>query len=145
MKTDTKRPKSVSEIVAEFECGYFTFQFSYLDKKGKEVFEVRRINDPVDSSLAVKIASDFASEHGANRLQWVVKNSFMRDFLRTQISSLIEAKIEEMEGEKRRMDVGDFGADSVSFPGGQIWNQERRATHNAAITRAQSILKEALV
>lgn len=55
-----------------------------------------------------------------------------REILRTHTVNRVSL-IERGERMKKRMDVGDHGADSVSFPSGEIWTQQKREGYNAAI------------
>jgi hypothetical protein len=71
--------------------GYYTFQFSYLDREGKERFDVLSINDPVGYMQAVEIAQKHGGEYGEYRIQWLVKN----EHIRTLLSK------ERAEGERR--------------------------------------------
>ena len=104
--TNTKRPKNVSDIVSEFE---------------------RR---SVDAEYAMHKDSFWFEEGEHLRYDQEAAARFLTD----KISSLIEAKIEELEGGKIEM-----------YPNPHATSEYMRGTHNEAITRAQSILKESLV
>ena len=58
------------------------------------------------------------------------------------LQAFIETEIERLGGMKKRMDVGDFGVDSVSFPSGEIWTQEKRAGFNQAVSDQIIYLKQ---
>jgi len=60
-------------------------------------------------------------------------------------TSFIQNLIQRVEGERKRMDVGNIGVDSVSFPSGEIWTQEKRAMWNSALDTIIKMLKEEIL
>lgn len=65
--------------------------------------------------------------------------------IKSFFSSQVQACLEEIEKSKKRMDVGDYGVDSVSYPNGEIWTNEKRDTFNQALSEAQAIIKKHLI
>lgn len=51
----------------------YVFQFSYLDRNGKENFEVMTINDDSGTAVAMEIALTHAREYGESKIQWFYK------------------------------------------------------------------------
>lgn len=78
-----------------------------------------------------------------NGLQW--KYDFTHvlvDKLYSLLSRQAQVVCERVEGMKKRLDVGDFGVDSVSFPSGEIWTQEKRMVFNQALSQVQEMIRK---
>ena len=68
----------------------------------------------------------------ANENPALVGKGDVQNFLSTFAQSIARSMAEEVRLEKKRMDVSNIGADSVSFPTGEIWTQEKREGYNYA-------------
>jgi len=66
-----------------------------------------------------------------------------RDYLpRTEAISRKDAvlRVEVEKIKKKRMDVGDIGATSVTYPDGEIWNQSNRVGWNRCVDKLKDLL-----
>lgn len=92
------------------------------------------------------VMEEFDEEFGHVVFKNSITAKYAVDFLRTALASAIQHERERvvmvLEEIRKRMDVGDFGVDSVSFPSGEIWTQKNRQVHNNALDAAIKEIKK---